>query len=48
VNNVVLARFHNAKRKEDLIGKNIKELYPSVESTEWYPAYLEVLRTGKP
>ena len=31
----------------DVVGKRITEIYPGIEKTQWYPAYLEVLKTGE-
>jgi nitrogen fixation/metabolism regulation signal transduction histidine kinase len=46
-NNVVVKRFPQEIRKEDIIGKNIIELYKGIEKTEWYHAYRRVLETGE-
>lgn len=35
-------------KKEDVIGKNIRKLYPGIEEEERYDKYLKVIETGKP
>ena len=47
-NRVVLSHFRGRTTKEDVIGKNITELYPGIEDTEWFRAYRKVLETGEP
>ena len=47
-NPTVIKRFPKGTKKEDLLGKKITELYPEMESTVWYEAYLKVLKTGEP
>ncbi|MFL5751793.1 MAG: ATP-binding protein [Bacteroidia bacterium] len=34
--------------KEEIVGKNVRELSPGIEKTERYQSYLEVIRTGNP
>jgi hypothetical protein len=34
--------------REDIIGKNVREISPGIEETERYAFYKEVLETGKP
>ncbi len=40
--------FPEGTKKEDLLGKNIKELIPDVEKHERYQKYLDVIKTGTP
>ena len=47
-NRVVVERFPTGTRKEGIIGRNIKELYPGIENSLWYTAYKKVLETGEP
>lgn len=47
VNRVVLSRYPPGTRREDIIGRNIRELYPGVEDTKWYSGYLRLLETGE-
>ena len=47
-NYAILKRFPPGTRKDDLIGKNIKDIYPDIENSPWYEAYKNVLETGKP
>ena len=47
VNNVVVARFPSMSR-EEVLGRNITELYPGIEDTVFYSAYRMVLETGEP
>ena len=47
LNKVALRRLPEGTRKEDVVGKRITEIYPDIKETKWYPAYLEVLRTGE-
>ena len=47
LNRTALSRLPAGTRKEDLVGRKITEIYPGIESSQWYPVYLEVLRTGK-
>ena len=47
INQTGIIRMPEGTRKEDLIGRKITEIYPSIEHTPWYKAYLDVLRTGR-
>lgn len=46
INKVALKKF--GANKEDMIGKNMKEILPGIEKTERYKKYLSVLETGEP
>jgi PAS domain S-box-containing protein len=46
INRTGLNRLPKDTQKEDLIGRKIFEVYPGIEHTPWYQAYLDVLRTG--
>lgn len=35
-------------KKEDRLGKNLLDVYPSIKNTERYAKYKEVIKTGKP
>ncbi|MBN2186496.1 MAG: PAS domain S-box protein [Dehalococcoidia bacterium] len=47
-NEVRMKLFFPGLRKEEVIGKNIVELYPFFKGTDRHSKYLEVLKTGKP
>ena len=47
-NKVGLGMFPAGTKKEDVIGKNITELYPNMKETNRYDKYLGVIKTGKP
>lgn len=46
INNVGLAMFPHGTKKDNIIGKNITEIYPSIKKDR-YNSYLEVIKTGK-
>ncbi len=48
VNKLVIDRFLPGTRREDVIGRNINELYPGIVETEWYSVYLDVIETSEP
>ena len=47
LNGTALGRLPKGTKREDLIGKRITEIYPDFESSQWYPFYIGVLRTGE-
>ncbi len=47
-NEVRMKRYFKGLRKEEVIGKNIQELFPHFGVSDSYEQYLEILRTGKP
>lgn len=47
INQAGIARFPDNPKKGDLIGKQMKEIFPGIEKTDRYTKYLKVLETGK-
>lgn len=47
INKAGLRFFGADVRKEDVVGKNIRELSPGVKEAEKYDKYMEVVKTGK-
>ncbi len=48
VNDAWLRRLPEGMGKEDVIGKNMTEIYPGIEETPRYREYLKVIDTGVP
>ncbi len=48
VNKVGLGMLPAGTKKEEVIGKDVTELYPDIKKTGRYGKYLEVMKTGKP
>ena len=44
-NNVAMGMFPHGTRREDVLGKNMKELYPGIEASDWYREFRRVLDT---
>ena len=48
LNKAGLAMFPQGTKKEKLIGKNLSDIDPGIESSDRYKNYQEVIRTGEP
>jgi PAS domain S-box-containing protein/putative nucleotidyltransferase with HDIG domain len=47
INKIGLGMFPAGTKKEDIIGKNVAELYPTIKEAGRYEKYMEVIKTGK-